>query len=321
MSRNFLRWSLLLVILTVAMAGCAPRTGGGETAANAADGALVIDLPAIVIDFDDAGQASIGGVPAADLGAAFGAPLDGLALSTEQIQTFTEANIQHLQINNGATGLDILVNGQAIPSVAWDADSLARSKDVLALLGEDGMGAIGDLLPLVSNLGAGVVLNFPLAQGAELIPAEVSGEGSAATAQSDFLAAAGSAARINFPINYNADGTFAIGSMSAEALSLSLGLPLESLTLTQDRIDRYVAMGMKTFTVASNTDGIHMTLNGEDLPYISWGDGKLAYGLQVAAQAGLLGDGGDSAAMVALVEQLLPIIQTAEVTVVVTFPE
>lgn len=321
MSRNFLRWSLLFAILTVAVAGCAPRTGGGETAATAADGALVIDLPAIVIDFDDAGQPSIGGVPAADLGAALGAPLDGLALSTDQIQTLTAANIQHVQINNGATGIEILVNGQPIPSIAWDADSLATTNEVLAMFGEDSMGPIGDLLPLVSSLGAGVVLNFPPAQGAELIPAEVSGDESAATAQSDFLATAGSAARINLPINYNADGTFNIGSMSAEALSLSLGLPLESLTLTQDRIDRYVAMGMKTFTLATDTDGIHMTLNGQDLPYISWGDGKLAYGLQLAAQAGMLGDSGDSTAMVDLVQQLLPMIQTAEVTVNVTFPE
>ncbi len=324
MSRNFLRWSLLLAILTVAVAGCAPRMGGGETAAAAADGALVIDLPAIVIDFNDAGQASIGGVPAADLGAALGAPLDGLALSADQIQMLTGANIQHVQINNGATGIEILVNGQAIPSITWDADSLATTNEVFAMLGEDSMGAIGDLLPLVSNLGAGVMLNFPPAQGADLIPADGSGDASAtaaASAQSDFLAAAGSPARINLPINYNADGTFSIGSMSAEALSLSLGLPLESLTLTQDRIDRYMAMGLKTFTVATDTDGIHMTLNGQDLPYIGWGDGKLAYGLQLAAQAGMLGDGGDSTAMVDLVQQLLPMIQTAEVTVNVTFPE
>jgi hypothetical protein len=324
MSRNFLRWPLLLAILTLVLVGCAPRSGGGETAAAAADGALVIDLPAIVIDFDDAGQASIGGVPAADLGAALGAPLDGLALSAEQVEMVTAANIQHVQINNAAAGLEILVNGQAIPSLAWDADSLANTNTVLAAFGEDAMGAIGDLLPLVSNLGAGVVLHFPLAQGAELIPAEVSGDASAAasaaTAQDEFLASAGTAARINLPINYNPDGTFNIGSMSAEALSLSLGLPLESLTLTQERLDRYVAMGMETFTIETNADGIHMMLNGQDLPHISWGDGKLAYGLTLAAQAGLLGD-ADNGAMLDLIQQLLPMIQTAEVTVNITFPQ
>ncbi|MEZ4616893.1 MAG: hypothetical protein R2867_15505 [Caldilineaceae bacterium] len=323
MSRNFSRWLLLLAIFALALTGCAARAGGGETAAAATDGGLVVDLPAIVIDFDQDGQATIGGAPVADLGAAFGAPID-IPLTAEQIQSFTESNIQHVQINNSASGLMILVNGQPIPSIAWDTDSLATTNEVLSMFG-DSMGTIADLLPLVSNLGAGVILNFPLAQGAEMIPMAVSGDASAASASAAaneaFLAQAGSAARINLPINYNADGTFNIGSLSAETLSLSLGLPLESLTLDQERIDRYVSMGMETFSLATDSEGIHMTLNGADLPHISWGDGKLAYGLQLAAQAGMLGDSGDNAAMMDLIQQLLPIIQTAEVTVNVTFPQ
>lgn len=313
MSRNVLRWSLLLALFVVALTACAPRSD--EAVAPAGDG-LVIDLPAIVIDFDDAGQASIGGAAAADLG------IDALALDAEQVAMMTEANIQQIQINESAAGLDILVNGQAIPSLAWDADSLATTNEMLAMLGDEGgMGPIGELLPLVSNLGAGVIMNFPLAQGAEPIMMD-GGESSAAAAaaQEAFLDQAGSGARINLPLNYNADGTFNVGSMSAEALSLSLGLPLESLTLTQDRIDRYVGMGMETFTLATDAEGIHLTLNGNALPHISWGDGKLAYGLELAAKAGLLGD-SDSEAMVDLLQQLLPIIQTADVTVRITFPQ
>lgn len=323
MSRNTLHWSLPLVILLFFMVGCAPRAGGGEIAAAAGDSGFVVDLPAIVIDFDDTGAASIGGAPAADLGAAFGASLDGLALPADQIQMLTENNIQHIQINNAAGGLDIMVNGQAIPSIAWDSESLATTNEMLAMFGDEGMGPIGDLLPLISNLGAGVVLHFPLAQGAEPIPMEVSGDDSAAStaaaAQDAFLSQAGSAARINFPINYNDDGSFNVGDMSAEALSLALGLPLESLALTEDRLALYREMGMETFTVATDTEGIHMTLNGSDLPHISWGDGKLAYGLEIAAQAGLLGDGGDTAALNELLQQLLPVIQTANVTIHITF--
>ncbi|MCB0064461.1 MAG: hypothetical protein KDE19_20190 [Caldilineaceae bacterium] len=324
MSKNAYRWLPLLASLIFVLAGCAPRTGGGETAAAAADGGLVVDLPAIVVDFDESGQASIGGVPAADLGAAFGAPLDGLQLSADQIQMLIDSNIQHVQINNSNTGLNILVNGQPIPSISWTADSLANANQLLAMWDDSELGPVTELLPLISNLGAGAVLRFPLAQGAEVIPAEISGEDSsaatAAAAESEFLDQAGSPARINLPINYNEDGTFNIGDQSAEALSLALGLPLESLTLSEERLSMYQEMGMETFTIATDTDGIHMTLNGEDLPFISWGDGRLAYGLQIAAQAGLLGDGGNTDAMMDLVQQLLPIIQTAQVTVHITFP-
>lgn len=323
MSRNFLCRLLLLTSLVLFVVGCAPRTGGGETAAAAADGGLVIDLPAIVVDFDESGQASIGGVPAADLGAAFGAPMDGLQLSAEQIQLLIDSNIQHVQVNNSNTGLNILVNGQPIPSISWDAESLANANQLLAMWDESELGPVTELLPLISNLGAGAVLRFPLAQGAEMIPAEVSGEESsaatAAVAEAEFLEQAGSPARINLPINYNEDGSFNIGDQSGEALSLALGLPLESLTLTEERLSMYQEMGMETFTVATDSSGIHMTLNGADLPFISWGDGRLAYGLEVAAQAGLLGE-GNTDAMLELVQQLLPIIQTAEVTVNITFP-
>lgn len=324
MSRIFLRWLLILTSFALIASGCAPRAGGGETAAGAEEGALVVDLPALVVDYDENGQASIGGVPAADLGAAFGAPLDSLNLSAEQMQTFMDSNIQHVQVNNSNTGLNILVNGQAIPTISWDPASLENANQLLAMWDDSELGAVTELLPLISNLGAGATLRFPLAQGAEMIPAEVSGDDSsaaaAAVAESEFLEQAGSPARINIPINYNEDGTFDIGSQSGEALSLALGLPLESLTLTEDRLSMYQEMGMETFTIATNPDGIHMMLNGEDLPFINWGDGRLAYGLELAAQAGLLGEGDNTEAMMGLVQQLLPIVQTAEVTVNITFP-
>ena len=316
MSRNCLRWSLLLALFAVALTACAPRVGGGETAAAASsDSGLVVDLPAIVLDFNDAGQASVGGASLADLG------LPSVSLTADQVAMMTDANIQQVQLNESASGLDILVNGQAIPSLAWNADSLAATDELLAAYDGDSMGPIAQLLPLVHNLGAGVILNFPLAQGAEPVTAG-SGESAAAAAdaQKAFLAEAGSPARINLPINYNADGTFTVGSLNADVLA-GLGLPLDSLTLSQERIDRYVGMGMKTFTLATDTDGIHMSLNGNDLPYLSWGDGKLAYGLELAAKAGLLGDSGDNAAMVDLIQQLLPMIQTAQVTVTMTFPQ
>ena len=66
---------------------------------------------------------------------------------------------------------------------------------------------------------------------------------------------------------------------------------------------------------------MRMTLNGAPLPFINWGDGKLAYVLGLALQTGLLGGSGDGADLGPLVERLIPIIQTAEVNVQVTLPE
>lgn len=321
--RKMALWLSLLLTVTLALAACAPRTGGGTTAAAGGDQELLVDLPALVVDFDADGKATLGGVPVADLNPSLAA-LDTL-IGPDTVALFTENNIQHIQLSTTPTGVDILVNGQAIPSVGWDGESLAGAQQLLALLGNDGLAMVQSLLPQIANIGIGVTLRFPPSQGADLLPLTVTGEGSAAAtaaqAEEAYLAQAGSPAKINLPITYASNGAFSLGNLTADQLTVLLGAPLESLTLTADQIARAKELGVKTLTIATDRDGVHMTLNGTALPHISWGDGKLAYGLNLALQSGLLGSGGSSEDMGLLIEKLLPIIQTSAVTIQVTFPE
>jgi hypothetical protein len=246
------------------------------------------------------------------------------AIGPDTVAMFTEDNIQHLQISTTPAGIDILVNGQAIPSLAWDGESLATAQQLLTAMNDESLAMVQSLLPQIANVGIGVTMRFPPSQGAELIPLSVTGEGSAAdaaaAAQEAYLDQAGSPARINVPITYAADGTFSVGNLTAEQLTVLAGAPIEGLTLTPDRIARYQGWGIKTFGVATDSDGVHLTLNGTPLPHISWGDGKLAYGLTLALQTGLVGS-GDSGDLSALIEKLLPIIQTSEINILITFPE
>jgi len=313
----------LLLLGALLMVGCAPRTGGGTTAAAASGQDLLVDLPAIVIDFDAEGQATLGGAPLAALNPSL-ASLDTM-IGPDTIGMLTENNIQHLQISTTPTGVDILVNGQAIPSLGWDSESLTGAQQLLGLLGNEGLALVESILPQIANLGMGVTLRFPPSQGAELIPLTVTGEGSAADsaaqAQAAYLAEAGSPAKINIPITYASDGTFSIGNLTAEQLTVLVGAPIESLTLQAEDVARYTEMGLQTLTLATDADGVHLTLNGQPLPHISRGDGKLAYGLNLALQTGLVGGGGESTEMGTLVAKLLPIIQTSEINVEITFPE
>lgn len=321
--RKMALWLSLLLTVTLALAACAPRTGGGTTAAAGGDQELLVDLPALVVDFDADGKATLGGVAVADLNPSL-ASLDTM-IGPDTVALFTENNIQHIQISTTPTGVDILVNGQAIPSVGWDGESLAGAQQLLALLGNDGLAMVQSLLPQIANIGIGVTLRFPPSQGADLLPLTITGEGSAAAtaaqAEEAYLAQAGSPANINLPITYANDGTFSLGNLTADQLTVLLGAPLESLTLSADQIARAKELGVKTLTIATDSDGVRMTLNGTALPHISWGDGKLAYGLNLALQSGLLGSGGSSEDMGLLIEKLLPIIQTSAVTIQVTFPE
>lgn len=316
MVRTKLLWPALLVLFALLAVGCAPRAGAGEN--SAAEGSeLVVDLPALVIDIDQEGTASMGGVPLDQLGAAVGASLAGLSLPAEQVQSLVDAGISQVEIGTAATGLNLLVNNQPIPSLSWDEASITTLTDLLANWPDAALGPVGSLLPLMTDLGAGVTLRFPAGEGA----GAAVDTAAVAAAQAEFLSTAGSPARINLPISYNADGSFNIGSISADAFTLATGLPLESLALPPERLALYQSMGIETFTVQTDGEGIHLDLNGQPLPMVSWGDGRLAYALQLAVQAGLVGGGeGDSEALSGLIQQLLPILQTAEVTVNIVFP-
>jgi len=306
-------WSSLLLLVALFAVGCAPRAGGGETAAAAGDSELVVDLPALVVDFDAAGNATLGGAPVADLNPALAA----LALSADQVKLLTDAGVSEIQLGTAATGLNILINGQAIPSLTWDEAAMTNLTTLLSNWPEEtALTAVTSFLPLLTDLGAGVTLRLPAGEGtaATIDPAAV------AAAQEEYLTAAGSPARINLPLLYNADGTFNIGSISGDAFTLATGLPLESLALSPERVQLYQSAGIETFVIQTDSEGIHLLLNGEPLPMISWGEGRLAYALQLATQAGLIGGEGDSAALAGLIDQLLPILQTAEVTVRVTIP-
>ena len=131
MRRNKQTFGLsLLLAATLGVTACAPRTGGGATATAGADQPLLVDLPALVVDFDAEGKASLAGVPVADLNPSLAALDD--AIGPETVAMFTEDNIQHIQVSTTPTGVDILVNGQAIPSLAWDGESLANGAEPAA---------------------------------------------------------------------------------------------------------------------------------------------------------------------------------------------
>src|SRR3954469_10036388 len=150
--RRLLSWLTLLSVAVIVLAGCAPRAGGGLTAGQAGDKDLVIDLPALVIDYGADGKPSVGNIQlsqlAASLPAAAGS-MDKLVIPADTVQMLTNSNIQNVQIDNAPTGLGILVNGEPIPSIKWDGKILSETGDLMAKLGA-GTPVIEKLLPALT---------------------------------------------------------------------------------------------------------------------------------------------------------------------------
>lgn len=326
--RRLLSWLTLLSVAIIVMAGCAPRATSGRTAGQAADSSLVIDLPALVVDIDAAGTPSVGNVPLAQLGATF-APgmLDTLVMQPEMVGLMTESNIQHIQIDNSTEGLLLLVNGEPIPSIRWDGEILSDTGGLISQLGA-GTPVLERMLPVLANLGLGVIIRFPLQDGVAAIPTYVEGGEAATTAQraqEQFLASVGETPpTITLPVFYGEDGGWRVGDLTDAEWTNLTSLPLQATRLQPGMIQSIMNSGITEVSIYTNSDGLHLSINGSELPYIGWADGEITHLLSVSEQLGLwdtLADSGmNMGEVIGLVETLLPAVQSTNTNINVYFP-
>jgi hypothetical protein len=316
---------LLLILLLIALAilsGCAPRITGGELATTADESEVVIDLPAIVLDVMDNGQLSIGGQSLAELGALAGQDLSAASIPAEQVALLTSANIQHIQVANSADGLLILINGKPIPSLAWDGEKLVATAEVLQSLG-GGVALLDKILPLIRNLGLGAIIRFPVAVGAESVPLvdlDAEAAEAARAVQQEFLAAVGAPPTFQIGVQYAEDGTWTVADMTQEEWSQLAPVPLDQLNLPPTAIQALRAAGIKQLSLYTNPDGIFIAINGQELPYITWAEGRVENVLALIEAAGLLGADPNMAVVMDTVKQLLPAVQASNVRLNVGFP-
>ena len=127
-----------LLIFTLVLSACGPRPQQGELAQSATDDTLVVDLPAVYIDYDEQGQASISGAAIAQLGALLGQDLSSLDRTPEAIKALTDAGIQHMFINLTPSGVSMYANGNPMLSLALDAGNARQpGHDTGRLAGPD----------------------------------------------------------------------------------------------------------------------------------------------------------------------------------------
>lgn len=314
--------TLLLVALT-ALAGCGPRATGGEVAAAADQSQIVVDLPALVIDVQPDGTTTIGGQPVAELGTMLNQDLSTLNVPPETVDFLTASNIQHIQIDNTAEGLLILVNGQPMPSIAWDGEQLVATGEMLETLG-GGLTLLDKVLPLIQNLGIGVILRFPTAEGAEPLPF-VAVDDEVATramaAQQEFLDVVGTPPTFAVTVAYAEDGTWQLAGLTqAEVAQVLPMIPAGALNLQPGMIQTASSAGINEITLSTNSQGIFIAVNDQTLPYITWADGRINHTLSLIEQTGLLGTDANVQIIMDTIEGLLPAVQASNIQLTVTFP-
>ena len=327
-------WAAIVLIVILVAAGCAPRAGGGETLTLPGGESLAVDLPALLIDFDVEGKPSVGNVPLAQLASQV-APglLDNLTLTPDVIQYMLDSNIQHLQISNGPEGLNLLVNGRSLPSLRWNGEILEDTAGAIDLLGvELGAGAalVESVLPLVGHVGVGVILRFPVAEGIAQIPLYTASDPEDVQAskqmQDAFLTAVETPPTITLPVYYDAKGSWRVGDLTdAEWINLTGLAIFDGFRMQPAAVNQLMQQGISQLSISTDASGIHVSINGRKLPYIGWADGELNNMLDLADQMGLWNTLADrnmnTGEIVAMIEQLLPIVQASQVTITAHFPE
>ncbi len=339
-------WAVLSLVVAFIISGCTARVDDGSMVERGPD-EFYIDLPPIVIDYAPDGTASVGGlshmvvgnvekppgmvyVPEPGVRLGLATILYGLTLPPFWVQHFTASNLQHLRVSNGDEGIILFANGQRIPSLVWEEESLAATGEAVSALGL-GVPALNRVLPLVRNFGLGVVLRFPVQEGEEIIPLSGVEESEEVTMarmlqQQVLETFGGSLPTIDIPILYHADGSWTLGELSDVDWTVLTSTPFYALRLPPELISSLTDSGIYTVTLTTDPDGIHISLNGIGLPYLSWGSGEVQNVLALSKQLGVFDSvsallpGADMASVLSLVENLLPIIQATSANVTIYLP-
>lgn len=303
----------LVLVAVLALAGCAPRAGAGA-APSADSNELYVDLPAILVQYDAEGQASLLGMPVAELSSALGTDLSALSLGADTIQKFTDAGIQHIQISNQPNVLRLYMNGEPLPAIIWNGDAMTALADTLTGLGTDAS-MLSTLAPLLPNLGVGLALQMPVPSGETAVPLTVSGPAiDSATALAAFDAAEASQANINLTLDYDASGNVEIGGIAPFMLNM-IGLQPAALALPAEQLESIAGLGIQSIGVKTVQGGLLLQLNGNTLPYLQWSSAEEITNLLTLAGAFAGPD------MAGQLQQLQLIFNFPGLSATINFPE
>jgi hypothetical protein len=117
-----------------------------------------------------------------------------------------------------------------------------------------------------------------------------------------------------FEVKYDANGVPAILGISADELN-ARGIRLGNYVLAPSAIQSLQAANVQSVELRGKEDGLYVYLNGDPLPNLVWDNTFLANAADVYGQMN-----DQSNAYVQAVKQLLPMVNKADLGVLIHFP-
>ncbi len=201
------------------------------------------------------------------------------------------------------------------------------------------------LLPLLANLSAGVVLQFPTAEGAEELPLvgePVDGKAvmdaakkAAPTALTAILTEAapqmaGMAPMLGgmlaglppLKVTFADDG---VGKLEGLMPLILAQIPADAIKLPADQVASLKDMGIQTINIKNSAEGLIISINGKELPTLVWSGGEMdnlsTLGVEGGVLEALAGLDEGTLGTLKTVGDAAPILQTAKLDVTINLPQ
>ncbi|MBC8449407.1 MAG: hypothetical protein H8D78_16800 [Chloroflexi bacterium] len=320
--RTFLSFALAMVVL-ISFSGCAVSPATPLEGGAVSPQAFTFRLPRMYVAYDDTGEPSVFGITASTLETML-TPFAGpnslwmVKIHPYYMDWIKAANVQHIEAVWDKGGVFFFVNGKAMPYLAWDDESLAYAGLMTEMFGTAYYGnsaqLIRRLLPLLQRIGLDLVVQMPLADGATPIPhrapkaslMEVSG---VAEAMAEPTAA------VNLEVVYDERGMPYLAGISAEAIEMLTGPNTLWMTkLAPAAVDSLQAANIQHVALTTQSNGLHILVNGQTLPFLAWDEEHFSNALSLYVQSNAPSE------YVNMAQETVSQIGRADVRMVIHFP-
>ena len=267
-----------LLLLVFLLTGCANRPSWQS--ADTSDQGLTVELPALVLQIDETGSVANELPQPMDMMN----PILNDMFSAELVGKFTAANIQHLQIDMHSQGMAIWLNGKPMfGSSNFQGPDLGEALDVLTVLSgnsvddpEAPLTPVKALAPILSSLGIGLILEFPVQTGTAAF--SYADKSDFVVTSEEELAAVEMEAQEKgvavVPISVAEDG-----SLTSENFMLTLILSMLPADMEAkfpaDMLETVSETGITQISIKTRASGLTIGINGSDLPLMLWNNGEL----------------------------------------------
>jgi len=313
---------LLAVVLLGLLAGCAGTPpGAGELLEGAAPNfdSFTLRLPRIYVQYAEGeggyAEPAVWGMRASQLESWFGLDLGMLKIPQFYMDWLKASDVQHIELVHDGAGLFAYVNGEAMPYVAWDAESVGLSAELAEGFGVSSGDLMTRLLPMVRHVGLDIVVQMPLQAGAEIIPYRDPASGLMETTAAPEIEEP--EAELKLAMAYDDNGVPTVWGMSAEILQPMIGY-------TPGQIDpQYIAQlkqaGVQRVAVQTLGDGLFFFVNDRPLPNVAWSKEHLTNALDLYAQMNEA-SWVPNEAFVGMVRELVLQMCNSDILLIIDFP-